>query len=178
MSRIKTPAEHLQIALFLVKWVAATGEEQTMQSKQPFIPPFAPVSCAEVTFSAWGEDCHCAATWIGIVVADTFRFYATLVDIPEGQTLPPCGDFSVRLPSINLPAGMMMSHGLPADVKSRPASAPAIHIECRAGTLRLEHGRLILDGDIVAISAGENIPWLRPLSCTPGSLHPAQPVVH
>jgi hypothetical protein len=150
-----------------------------MQSHHPFVPPFAPVSCAEVTFSVSGEDWHCAATWVGIVVADTFRFYATLVDTPEGGALPSCSNFSVRLPSINLPAGMTMGNGRPADVKSRPVSAAAaIHIECRAGTLRLEHGRLILDGDIVAVNTGENIPWLRPLSCTPGSLRPAPPVVH
>lgn len=155
-----------------------------MQRCEHFSPPFLPLSCAEVAFNAdAGKEWCGAATWVGIVVGDTPRLYVTLVNDPDEQQQLCPGNFTVRLPLVDLPDAMKPHYRLGTEVNGREASSStaAVHIQCRAGTPRLEHDRLLLCGDIAAIQLEDSsTPWLAPLlrATRTAHPHPSQPAVH
>jgi hypothetical protein len=124
-----------------------------MQSSQNSIPPFWPVSCAEVFFSAVGRDDWCgAATWVAVVGGDTPRLFAALTSRPDGPPSP-ASNFSVRLPLSDLPDSF-----IPDNRACSPAAA--VHIQCTAGTAKLEHGRFLLCGEVTGLRMEEEAPWL------------------
>jgi hypothetical protein len=132
-----------------------------LPSRQSFTPPFPPICCAEVVFSAEsGEEWRSAVTWVGIVLGDTPRLCATLMTPPDRQTLPILSNFSVRFPSVDLPPGQ--SDGSRHDQVHSCHSS--VDMQCHAGTPQLEHGRFLLCGDIAAVQVEDTpAPWLRPL---------------
>jgi hypothetical protein len=131
-----------------------------MQNSQPSIPEFMPISCAEVSFSAaCGEEWLGAATWVGVVISDTPRLFATLIDQPD-RAPAMAGDFSLRLPLDDRPKELSLER---LEGPRSGASMAVVHIECH-GTSSLEHGRLLLCGEVSAVYAEDStVPWLAPL---------------